>query len=112
MNTVWDHTAALERADGDESLLREVTAIFFEEYPAAISRLHRSLDEQDFPALRKTAHSLKGSLGCLAAAGAEEIAAALEVAALAGNSKQAGQLVGRLEEQVASLRDLICEAMV
>ncbi len=112
MNAALDYATALERADGDECLLREVTAIFFEEFPAVVARLHRSLEEQDFTVLRKTAHSLKGSLSCLAATGAEEMAAALEIAALAGNSGQARQLVERLEEQVASLHaTLICQAM-
>ncbi|HKD83272.1 MAG TPA: Hpt domain-containing protein [Terriglobales bacterium] len=107
MSGGWNYAAALERVGGDESLLVELIAIFFEEYPKFASRLTQSLSQKDFGALREAAHSLKGSLGYLGAASGEAMALAVEQASLARDAARAGDLVAQLMAYIEALRQLM-----
>jgi two-component system sensor histidine kinase/response regulator len=107
MSTGWDHAAALERLDGDELLLIELIAVFFEEYPKFAARLTQSLSQKDFAGLREAAHSLKGSLGYLGAAEGEALARCLEQASLSSDSNGAGELVAQLMAYIEALRQLM-----
>ena len=107
MPTGWDYAAALERVDGDELLLSELIAIFFEEYPSFAARLTQSLSQKDFAGLRETAHSLKGSLGYLGATDGEALALALERASLSRDPSRAGELVAQLMAYIEALRQLM-----
>jgi HPt (histidine-containing phosphotransfer) domain-containing protein len=107
MSAAWDYAAALERVEGDEPLLAELIAIFFEEYPESAARLTLSLSQKDFGALREAAHSLKGSLGYLGATDGEALALALEQASIAKNATRAGDLVAQLMAYIEALRQLM-----
>ncbi len=111
MSAGWNYAAALDRVGGDESLLVELIAVFFEEYPKFASRLTQSLSQKDFAGLRATAHSLKGSLGYLGAGAGEMMAAAVEQASLAGNFSRVSDLVAQLMAYIEALRQImICSA--
>ena len=107
MPTGWDHTAALERLDGDEVLLVELIGVFFDEYPRFAARLTQSLSQKDFAGLREAAHSLKGSLGYLGATEGEALALSLEHASLSGDSALAADLVAQLMAYIEALRQLM-----
>ena len=107
MSAGWDYAAALERVGGDEPLLVELMAIFFEEYPKFAGRLTQSLSQNDFAGLREAAHSLKGSLGYLGATDGESLALAVEQASLAKDSARAGDLVAQLMAYIEALRQLM-----
>jgi len=107
MPTAWNHAAALERVDGDELLLIELIAVFFEEYPKFAARLTQSLSQKDFAGLRETAHSLKGSLGYLGAVDGEATALSLEQASLSRDPARAGELVAQLMAYIEALRQLM-----
>jgi HPt (histidine-containing phosphotransfer) domain-containing protein len=100
----WDYAAAMERVDGDELLLIELIALFFEEYPRFAARLTQSLSQKDLAGLRETAHSLKGSLGYLGAVDGEALALSLEQASLSEDSVRAGELVAQLMAYIEALR--------
>jgi HPt (histidine-containing phosphotransfer) domain-containing protein len=106
----WDYVAALERVGGDEPLLVELIAIFFEEYPKFAGRLTQALSQKDFTALREAAHSLKGSLGYLGAADGEALALAVEQASAACDPVRAGDLVARLMAYIEALRQVMVSA--
>jgi HPt (histidine-containing phosphotransfer) domain-containing protein len=110
MSAGWDYAAALERVGGDEPLLVELIAIFFEEYPKFATRLTRSLSQKDFVTLREAAHSLKGSLGYLGAAHGESLAMAVEQASVAKDAARAGELVAQLMAYIEALRQLMVPA--
>jgi len=107
MPTGWDYVAALERVDGDELLLSELIAIFFEEYPKFAARLTQSLSQKDFAGLREAAHSLKGSLGYLGAADGEALAFSLEQSSLSRDPARTGELVAQLMAYIEALRQLM-----
>jgi HPt (histidine-containing phosphotransfer) domain-containing protein len=104
MSDGWNYAAALDRVGGDESLLVELIAVFFEEYPKFASRLTQSLSQKDFAGLREVAHSLKGSLGYLGAGDGEALALAVEQASLARNFARVSDLVAQLMAYVEALR--------
>lgn len=54
--------AALEATDGDEELLLEIVKVFIDEAPSAMSGIRRAIDQRDAKLLRRSAHTLKGSL--------------------------------------------------
>ncbi len=110
MPTAWDYAAALERVDGDELLLSELIAIFFEEYPRFAARLTQSLSQKDFAGLREAAHSLKGSLGYLGATAGEALALSLEQASLSRDPARAGELVAQLMAYIEALRQLMASS--
>jgi len=78
-----DWNEALNRVRGDTELLRELTVIFLEELPKWRAALSDGFDRSDADLVRRTAHTLKGSLGMFAAADAYAAAEAIETAARA-----------------------------
>ncbi len=57
-----DLDTALGRVGGDEELLREIGALFLQEYPPAISDLRIAVADRDPKRIEHKAHSLKGSV--------------------------------------------------
>ena len=76
-----DWEAALLRLNGDEDLLRDLAEVFLEEYPKCLAAIHEGLAAQEWPNVRRAAHTLKGSLGHFMAKSSG--AAALQVEQLA-----------------------------
>jgi PAS domain S-box-containing protein len=56
----WNH--ALETAEGDETLLRQVVSSLIEECPLLLRQLDQGLRDADLPTIRRAAHTLKGNL--------------------------------------------------
>jgi HPt (histidine-containing phosphotransfer) domain-containing protein len=69
---------ALRRVDGDLELLEELVKTFQEDLPERIQRLKAAIDQGDSQETARSAHSLRGSLGILAAQQAQELATELE----------------------------------
>jgi signal transduction histidine kinase/DNA-binding response OmpR family regulator len=65
LQTSWNLTTALERLDGDESLLQELIQIFVSEAPHQLATLQQAIEAADMETIERTAHSLKGELRCL-----------------------------------------------
>jgi len=78
----WDE--ALSGLGGDRELLNYVIGLFFEELPGLSSQIEAAIRARDAATLKRTAHTLKGSLGHLAARDAVEAASRLEQLATAG----------------------------
>ena len=68
-NDSVDWAAVLERVGGDESLLREITAIFLTEYPTLLEEIRSAVRTGDPGRVEKCAHTLKG---CVANFGVEQ----------------------------------------
>ena len=107
MAICWDRAAALDRVGGDTALLAELISIFFEDYSTHLAALNESLEQEDYAGLRKTAHTLKGSLGYLGANDAMALAVEIERASLGSNPGQVFDLVPRLTAHIESVRPLM-----
>ena len=58
--------AVLERFGGDADMVQQLVEIFLEEYPKQLAKVRAAIDSGDAAVLRRTAHTLKGSVGTFA----------------------------------------------
>lgn len=71
-------SAALEATDGDEELLKELVEVFLDEAPADMAKMFRAIEQGDVVALRRSAHTVKGSLRIFECSTASGYAAQIE----------------------------------
>jgi HPt (histidine-containing phosphotransfer) domain-containing protein len=76
--TGLDRHVALLRVGGDEELLREIAAIFLDDYPKGLAEIREAIAGGDAKKLESAAHSVKGSVGNFGAQAAVESAFRLE----------------------------------
>jgi len=107
MPVTWDQAAALERVDGDSDLLTELVEIFVQDYPKHLACLVQALAQNDYAALCRAAHTLKGSLGYLGACEGQQLALEIEHASRAGDAARLRQLVSSLAAYLEALREII-----
>jgi len=101
----FDYQKALERLGGDGELLGEIAEIFLGTAPATLAHIRRAIADGRHEELSRAAHTLKGSVGNFAAAGAFQAARDLETAARAAQADRYQELVQRVEEPLTLLMD-------
>jgi signal transduction histidine kinase/DNA-binding response OmpR family regulator len=62
-STPVESSAVLERFGGDAEMVQQLVEIFLEEYPKQLAGVRAAIDGGDASVLRRTAHTLKGSVG-------------------------------------------------
>ena len=77
----WDVETALRRFCGERDDLREIAVMFLDYAPTHLRSLQESCIQQDFDAVRQTAHRLCGAAANLSAVSFEQTARRLEQAA-------------------------------
>ena len=75
---VLDRAAALARVGGDLDLLKEIAALFLDEYPQALVDMRKALATGDAKTIERSAHGLKGSVANFGARTAVDAAFELE----------------------------------
>lgn len=100
---VLDRAAALARVGGDLELLKEIAALFLDEYPRALDEIHKALASGDSRALEHAAHGLKGSVANFGARAAVDAAFELEQFGKAGKLDQVAPALISLERALAGL---------
>ena len=100
---VLDRAAALSRVGGDLDLLKEIAALFLDEYPRELDEIRRALAAGDAGTLERSAHGLKGSVANFGAAAAVDAAFQLEQLGKAGKLDRAPQALAALERALALL---------
>ena len=101
---VMDRATALARVGGDLELLKEIAALFLDEYPRALDDMRKALATGDAKLLEHAAHGLKGSVANFSAPAAEEAAFQLEKLGRAQKLDQAPEIVTALEQALALLQ--------
>jgi two-component system, sensor histidine kinase and response regulator len=96
---VFDLAAALERVEGDEELLREITQIFLDTVDPMMSDIRQAVLAGDPKQLLSAAHALKGAVSNFNALEATDAAFALEMKGR-GNDLE-GWEAGLLRLQIA-----------
>ncbi len=89
--------------EGDEVLLRELGALFLQEYPAQLAELRDAFDGADAHQLERTAHSLKGALATIGATAARPLAYDLEIMGHTASLDEAYGVLQQLEAELARL---------
>src|SRR5579864_1538145 len=100
---VLDRATALARVGGDLDLLKEIGALFLDEYPRAMDEMHQALAAGDAKTLERSAHGLKGSVANFGARAAVDAAFQLEQFGRAHKLDQAPPALAALERTLACL---------
>ncbi len=107
----WDRTRALERMEGDESLLRELVEIFLNESTGQLASLQQAIKAADMNQVERTAHSLKSELSYLGLADLSRRAEDLEKMGHERTLEPAAALFplfkAELSSVVASMQDML-----
>jgi HPt (histidine-containing phosphotransfer) domain-containing protein len=90
---------------GDEELLRSVVNGFASALPQYLAAIRDTLAQQDREALRRSAHTLKGSAANVGAAALSDVAHQVEQAGQAGDFAAARSRLAKLEHQAALFAD-------
>jgi CheY-like chemotaxis protein len=98
--------AALQdlQGEGQPDLLAELSAIYLRETPLRLAALHEALARADAEALRRAAHSLKGSSSQMGAVQMARLCTELEEQARTTNLMGAPETVRRLDEAFGRVR--------
>ena len=104
-----DRRAFQARVGHSMEAARGVTAIFVEDWPRLREKLHAALASADPAALGQVVHSLKGTLGSLAARESLETTRRLEALSQTGDLVPAASLVTELEQQVERLQAALAD---
>jgi PAS domain S-box-containing protein len=94
---------ALAHVRGDVDLLRELAAIFVDEWPRWHAALREGMANNDAGLVQRTAHTVKGSLGTFAAGVAHAAAWELEKRAAGGNLTEGPAALDRLDREISNL---------
>ena len=98
-----DRSVALARVGGDEELLREIAALFLENYQVWMQELHAAAGRGDAKALADAAHGLKGSVANFGATAAVNAALRVETLGRARDLTNVAQSLAALEAALAAL---------
>jgi len=98
-----ERDTALARVGGDLDLLKEIAALFLEEYPRELDQIHKALAAGDAYTLERAAHGLKGSVANFGATPAVDAAFQLEQFGKAGKLDQVPPALAALERALALL---------
>ncbi len=99
----------LRRAGDDREFFRELLQMFADESAGQLEKLSVAASANDFDAVVRIAHCLKGASANLAAGPVTEAAYALEVAARDRRGGEVASLSRRLEQRIGDLNDFTRE---
>jgi HPt (histidine-containing phosphotransfer) domain-containing protein len=102
---VFNRELALDRVGGDQELLDEIVGLFLGEYPELLRQIQAAVQAGDAPALYRSAHTLKGSLGALGAEAAQQRASELEMSGRNGELGATSTMLTDLENLLAQLHN-------
>ena len=89
---------------GSLDLLEEIAGIFDEEVPKGLEEIREAIQTGAADRLRRSAHTMKGSVGSFMALRAMELAQRLETMGETGNLEGAGDVVDRLSKEIAAVQ--------
>jgi len=102
----FDIQDLMRRLMGDEDLLRLVLAGFIKALPQYLSSIRDGLARQNAEALRRSAHTLKGSAANVGANALSGVAQQIEQSAAKGDFASAAARMGTLEQMMESFIDI------
>jgi len=91
---------ARRRLGGDEQLLKDLAAFFFDDAPVLVDELRSDLTSGKFEEAARAAHSLRGLAANFDASSAMRVAQAAEDAARAGDREGLSRLVESLSVEI------------
>jgi CheY-like chemotaxis protein len=98
----FEPSRALDLAEGDESVLESIVALFLEQTPERLAAIHRALDAGDASGLERSAYTLEGAAVKLAMPRLRDIAHRIAALSHKGELEQASLLMKELDEAVGN----------
>jgi HPt (histidine-containing phosphotransfer) domain-containing protein len=94
------------QCEGDPDLIVELIDLYLDEFPLQLSAIKDCSMKADAIALKRAAHTLKGSSSNLGVNGVAELCGELELTDLSLSFQQANVLIDRMEQTFARVRPL------
>jgi PAS domain S-box-containing protein len=107
---IFDEQIALAHTNGDRRLLKEMIALFREDYPSYVKRIAAAIKRRNGESLRLAAHGLKGALATLGSERGRELAAELEQIGRSRRFAEGSGTFVRLREHLQLLEDTLAGA--
>ncbi len=104
LNLPIDYEEVLERIGGDKTFLQELLKIYIEDYEEKSRLIEEAIHQQDFMAVQKLGHSLKGSSANLSLSSLQKASLDLELAGRNHNLSLAQSAFSCLEKEFAKLK--------
>jgi two-component system, sensor histidine kinase and response regulator len=105
----FDRKIALEQADGNWELLKQVAQVFAEQAPGILKGLGDAISRGDCATLERLCHKLKGSAGIFGAHSIVAAAFELEMMGRKNHLEHATATYGRLQVEINSLHRCLAE---
>ncbi|MBN1390334.1 MAG: Hpt domain-containing protein [Candidatus Thermoplasmatota archaeon] len=103
MMEIFDPEKIKDRIGGDDELLGEMIDIFLSVYPADLEKIEKAIRSKDLEGIRRSAHSMKGSISNFSEKGAYIAVREIENAAERKDPNNIPQLYERLLEELGIL---------
>jgi CheY-like chemotaxis protein len=107
MQAAFDQAAALHNVGGDLSILKEIIAIFVEEYPTWLTAIREGLDLSDAGIVRRNSHALKGAVSVFGPTRALELVQRLELMAREDDLSNADDVFKDVERAIRELQPVL-----
>lgn len=104
-----DWSLALQNVNHDRQLLKEVVEAFLHEAPQLMDQMRRAIADNNAGELRRTAHTIKGSLRFFGSHLGTEYAFRLETMGKESDLSGADEAFRQLEQQMQQLRPMLLE---
>ena len=111
-SAVCNIETALAQLDDDRELFNEMIALFLEEYPRSLAKIHHAIVENDLQALTYSANALRGALSHFYATGAMTLALQLEQCGRKGDLSQVSSLLAKLENLLPRVAAILVNAQM
>ena|GEM_PF-778634 len=110
-STIFDWADALDRFGGNEKTLKELAQLFLDECPKMIGEIEQAISSENAKALRRAAHTLKGSAAIFAATPVVEAAYQVESIGREGNLEEVEEAIVVLKAELKLLTPDLIEKM-
>jgi CheY-like chemotaxis protein/HPt (histidine-containing phosphotransfer) domain-containing protein len=104
-----DRAAIMLHLGEDPKLVESTIAMFLEEYPKQLSKIHAAVALGNGAELERAAHLLRASIGIFSAGVAMELTSRLELLGAEGSLAEARTLADDLERELERLRPALAE---
>ena len=104
---VFDKEEALDRAGGDMDILKELVEVFFEECPKLMDEIQNAMTSGDTTALRRAAHTLKGTADIFSAKCVVETSLKIETMGRDANLDGVEEAWSDLEKEIKRVQPVL-----
>jgi two-component system sensor histidine kinase/response regulator len=103
LDEVFDKDEVMERVDGDIELLMDMVELFIDDCPKLMSNIKNAIEKKDSNELKRSSHTLKGSVSNFSADSVFDIALELEFMGRNNDMSNAEKAYTNLEREIERL---------